>query len=195
MNYSYTKILIKFEKAIVSQQTTYSQDFSKYYIKITSPTEPLPYPYATQTLGEDTIVPIPSDGLIKLQLLPSLHYKCKGEYIVKYYKKGNFINHFRQERWVVPASLSPQIASSQVQASNNTVKLAYPVFEIIKVEPELPYLVQLDSLVWTQNSPVVGSMINITYQPAVTLDTLIRLGDLNNNGKALFNNGLTYNYY
>lgn len=190
MNVSYSNLLIHFQNSVVATQTTYSDDFSKYYMKITSPRDPSPY--TGQTLGEDTLVPIPSNGIVKLQLIPSLRYNSKGEYIVRYYKKGNFNNHFREERWVVPLNHPLQTVSYEVQLSNNEVKLAYPVFEVLKIEPALPFVVQYDSLMWTQNQPAVGSLINITYQPAITLDNLVRLGDIRNDGNAMFRNYISY---
>lgn len=190
MNISYSTILLIFQPGVVATQTTYSDDFSKYYMKITSPRDSSPY--VSQTLGEDTLIPIPSNGIVKLQLIPSLRYRSKGEYIVRYYKKGNFNNHFREERWVVPANPPLQTVSYEVQLINNEVKLSYPIFEITKVEPELPYIVKYDSLVWIQNQPLVGSRVNITYQPAITLDSLIRLGDIRNDGNAMFKNNFSY---
>jgi hypothetical protein len=190
MNIPYSNILIVFQNSIVATQTTYSDDFSKYYMKITSPRDSSPY--VGQTLGEDTLVPIPSNGVVKLQLIPSLRYKSKGEYIVKYYKKGNFNNHFREERWVVPPNHPLQTVSYEALPTNNEVKFSFPVFEVLKVEPALPFLVQYDSLIWTQNQPLVGSMVNITYQPAITLDSLVRLGDIRNDGNAMFRNLISY---
>lgn len=189
LNIPYSFVVIKFQPAVITSQPSYSDDFSKFYMKITSPKDPSPY--TSQTLGEDTIIPIPSSGLIKLQLIPSLRYKSKGEYLVKYYKQGKHTTPFREERWVVPVNLPLQTATTQVTANNNIIQLNYPIFEVVKVEPELPYIVTYDSIQWTQNLPLIGSLINVVYQPAINLDTLISLGDIRNNSTSIvktFNN-------
>ena len=159
-------------------------------MKITSPKDPSPY--VGNTLGDDYIVPIPASGIIKLQLIPSLRYKSKGEYIVRYYKRGNFTNHFREERWVVPAVLPLQTVSTEITGTTNSIQLSYPVFEVQKVDPVLPFIIEYDTVLFTQNLPIVGTRLNITYQPAVTLDTLIRLGEIRDNGYGTFNSFNAY---
>lgn len=187
MNISRTCIAIKFQNAIISNQTTISPALSQYYIKITAPS------IATQTygqfLGEDTLIPIPVDGVLKLQLIPSFTYKEKGGYIVKYYKKGNYINHFRQERWVVP--FNPALRNEQlVSNSSSRILFSDPVYEIVKVEPNLPYTIEYDSITWTQAIPQPNQKILITYQPGVTLDTLLTLGSTNFSAHSIYNNFL-----
>jgi len=177
MNISYTSVVIRFQSSIVTEQSATIPSMGNYYMKIQAPMHSIPA--QGQALGEESIIPIPADGIVKLQLIPSFTYKEKGSYYVRYYKKGNFINHFREERWVVPYNPVQQenVFEYNPTLINNTLQLSQPIYAITSVEPNLPYVVSYDSLIWTQAVPDTGSRVKITYQPGVTLDTLITLGN------------------
>ena len=177
MNIPYTSIVIKFQPSIVTNQIARIPSMGNYYMKIQAPMHSIPA--LGQALGEESIIPIPADGLLKLQLIPSYTFREKGSYFVKYYKKGNYIDHFREERWVVPYNPIQQQISFEYNSSivNNVLQLQQPIYAVTSVEPNLPYTVSYDSLIWTQATPESGSRVKVIYQPGVNLDTLISLGN------------------
>jgi hypothetical protein len=144
-------------------------DFSDYWLKLKPPRSNRPGIY--HYLQKDIHVNIPTDGLLKLQLIPSDIFHPIGRYEVEYYQKGNSLPLTKQH-WIVPDK--PLQATLTLLYTGNYLPLSYTVWNVSTVSPG-------DSFVYENNQlNVIGQTLqpNITnltinYQPALTLDQLI----------------------
>lgn len=166
---TYSPIVIQFVPPVLVGTAVDTTDFSDYWLKITPPRSNRPG--LNHYLKKDIHVNIPSNGLLKLQLIPSNIFQPIGRYVVEYYQKGN-TTPLTKQHWIVPDR--PLAAKLTLLYTGSLLPLSYNVWSVSSVSPG-------DSFVYENNQlNVIGQTLQagitnltINYQPALTLDQLI----------------------
>ena len=166
---TYSPIIIQFVPPVLVGDEVDSTDFSDYWLKITPPRSNRPG--LNHYLKKDIHINIPSDGLLKLQLIPSNIFHPIGRYEVEYYQKANS-TPLTKQHWIVPDK--PLAATLSLLYTGDPLTLFHNVWNVNTVSPS-------DSFVYENNQlNVIGQTLQagitnltINYQPALTLDQLI----------------------
>ena len=179
---TYTPIIIKYVPAVIADPGLSSTESISNPLRLVihSPTSKLPG--IEQSISKPISFNIPPNGLIKLKLLPSNLYIPVGKYTATIFEKGNKA-YLERSIWVVPQS--PAILSTTITRGNsdldnitnlNIFSISSIDYKNIDSSISNTYTYELDgnSLVWGANRPPEGTRYTIMYQPAVTLNELIK---------------------
>lgn len=143
----------------------------KYYLRISPPRSSRRGP--EQYVADSITVPIRTDNTFRYRLAPSTYYHPYGRYIVEYYRRGCQIPIDTQE-WVVPAL--PKLALYAFRYESDEEHLLFPmyVWRILSFNPTANFVNDFNRLAFVEaNRPPYGAALQMTYEPAATLDQLL----------------------
>lgn len=177
---SYTPVVIQFVPSIlladgspVNKKDT--QRGFYYYLRISCPESNKLGTLAT--LPESFIVPIPEDGLIRLQLVPTTTLLPRGHYIVEYFRT-NSKKPLLTQNWAVP-ELSPNAKDSYSFTYETSTKvLPLDVWDVLNVQGAQAGLganwrALYNNLFWDAPEPLVGTSMTVVYKQALTLHDIL----------------------
>lgn len=177
---SYTPIVVQFVPSVLQGDgtpvfdTTTQRGFY-YYLQISCPES---NKLGTQaTLPERLVIPIPQDGLIRLQLVPTTTLLPQGYYIVEYFKT-NSKKPILTQHWAVP-ELAPNAKDSYTFTYESSTKvLPLDVWEVLGVNSAGGSLgdtwrAEYNRLFWEPPEPLVGTPVTVVYKQALTLNDIV----------------------
>ena len=165
---TYAPIKIQFVPPVLITDSD-TIDYSDYFIKISPPRSNRPG--INYALSEPTLVNIPTDGLLNLQLVPSDSFLPKGRYFVQYFKRGNS-TPLDSQHWIVPVKPIP--SSLSLLYTGQPLPLPYNVWSVSSVSFAESFVYENNSLVATGQLLLAGiTNLTVNYQPALTLDQVI----------------------
>lgn len=175
-NFTYTPIVIDFKAPLLNEDSSPFQDDLKprqYVLNISTP--PSNRRGETQHIPDTYYFRIPEDGIVRLQLVPSDRYLPIGRYKVDYYRIGKK-NPLMTQNWVVPPP--PPLGSYSFIYEPEMPVLPINIWKITSASAGDNWTAEYNSIFWT-TPPVVGQLVTLRFQPAVTLDKLIEINPRN----------------
>ena len=168
----YTPIVIQFVPPILTDDGSPYVDKEgkhRYSLRISTPVSNRPG--EAQYIADSFVYPVPEDGLVRLQLIPSDRYLPIGRYTVQYYRIGHKQPLFTQ-RWIVPQAPPAGAYAFLYQAMPPILPI--DVWKITNVSAGDEWVSNFNSLTWG-TPPALGEMVTVKYARAVTLDQLVDL--------------------
>jgi hypothetical protein len=127
---------------------------------------------AAQTLNIPVRVQVPTDGLLKLRLLPSKQYQPFGVYKVSIHK-DNARLPIEEMQWTIPDPPVPKtIQISSSGTGEDFVNAAMYSIQGVSRSGDYTY-VNGTTIKWLSNIPAAGEPYTVTYMPALTIDDLV----------------------
>lgn len=171
----YSPILIDFQPAVQSAEGNNLQPPSSIWLRIVPPSAPRRG--AIQSFPEPIVVQVPSNGMLRLQLMCSNVFLEPGRYRVEYHRAAadstpSFRRHFHSEDWLVPPVLDPISLRLVHSAAGDFVDV--PVWAVLSTPfPAGEYKVVNSHILWLSGGPTVGEQYDIVIQPGLTRDRII----------------------
>lgn len=177
---SYSPIVVQFVPSVLQGDGTpvipvESQRGFYYYLRISCPESNKLGTLAT--LPESITVPIPQDGLIRLQLVPTTTLLPRSYYIVEYFRT-NSKKPLLTQHWAVP-ELAPTAKDSYTFNYETSTKiLPLDVWDVLEVQSTNSSLgnnwrALYNNIFWDPPEPMVGSSVTVVYKQALTLHDVL----------------------
>jgi hypothetical protein len=177
--FGYTPIIAKFVPAIqlVGDDGSIVEPERKdipYYLRIKNPTTRLPG--MEQVLPATSIVHIPSNGIVKMQLVPSEVFIPSSYYTVEICQGRNVHVPIETMTWTVP--IVPSVTKTTLIHDDNAgmdcILTQGAVFEILAIGHSGTWqLIDNQYIKWIDNPPDNGTQYEVIYRAAATLADLI----------------------
>lgn len=164
---TYSPIALELVSAYKLNEVTPTIDFTKYSLYIQPPRSSRPSIH--HYLPQPFRIQFPSNGILKLQLVPSDIYLPIGRYQVSYYKE-DVSKPLDKQVWIVRSR--PLISSYSFLLNTNPYSLPLTFWDVLSVNSSSSFSYENNMLnVFSDN--LLNTIINITFQPALTVDQLV----------------------
>lgn len=163
---TYCPIVVELVSAYKINETVPTIDFTKYSLFIEPPRSSRPS--VQHFVREPFHVEFPTNGVLKLELVPSDVYLPIGRYQVSYFKE-NISKPLDKQTWIVRSR--PMISSYSFLLNTNPYTLPFTFWDVLSVNGSSAFAYESNMLnVFDQN--LINTIINITFQPALTVDQI-----------------------
>lgn len=164
---TYSPIVVELVSAYKLDEETPDIDFTKYSLYIEPPRSSRP---SVQHFIRDPFrITFPSQGALKLELIPSDVYLPIGRYKVSYFKEG-YSKALDKQVWIVRSR--PRISSYSFLLNTNPYALPFTFWDVLSVNDSASFSYE-NNMLNVLNENLLNTIINITFQPALTVDQLI----------------------
>lgn len=177
---SYSPIVIQFVPPILYHDNTpvVKKDTQRgfyYYLRISCPESNKIGTLAT--LPESYVIPIPQDGLVRLQLVPTTTLLPEAHYVVDYFRT-NSKKPLMTQHWAVPELTPTAKGSYSFNYESSTVNLPLDVWEVLSLSSADNNLwdtwrASYNNLFWDAPEPPLGTAFTVVYKQALTLKDIV----------------------